>query len=181
MNEKHFYTITAFALLGLSAFAVFRTINRSPYPDDMKSTQASSTFSQEQKVSTQQQETTHTLLVGDKELTVTVADNSSERAQGLSGRESLAADEGMLFIYDRPTYPGFWMYDMNFDLDMIWILENQVIDITENVPAPPPGTPKSQLNKYYPDDVVDMILEVNAGYSQKNNIQIGDTVELVEN
>lgn len=105
-------------------------------------------------------------------LTAEIADTPALMQQGLSGRESLAYDKSMLFIFETPSKPGFWMKDMYFALDIIWIGEDQrVREITKNIM---PGSYPQILS---PSQPVLYVLEANAGWSEKNNIQIGDMVE----
>jgi uncharacterized membrane protein (UPF0127 family) len=91
-------------------------------------------------------------------------------------------DQGMLFDFGQgaSTDTGFWMPDMKFNLDFIWIKNNKVIGITSNVPAPAsPTTPLLSLPVYYPPSPIDRQVEVNAGWAKKNNITIGDNVTLL--
>lgn len=114
-----------------------------------------------------------TYHVGDHRLQVEVRRTPEELAQGLSGRNQVKGD-GMLFVLPTRSKPSFWMKDMQFDLDMIWINEGKVVEITANVPAPPPGTPDRALPAYSPQQVVDHVLEVPAGTAQKRGISPGD-------
>lgn len=104
---------------------------------------------------------------------VELALTPKEQQQGLSGREKLQDKEGMLFVYQQKSQYQFWMKDMKFNLDFVWIDNNKVVDIMKNIPAPNPGeqpiiiTPKAPVNR---------ILEVNAGTIDTVGIQIGDTV-----
>lgn len=102
----------------------------------------------------------------------------AERAQGLSGRESLDADAGMLFVYEDELQPGFWMREMRFPLDFIWIsAEGIVVDLTEDVPPPAPSTADSDLPLYRPDTPARYVLEVNAGLVREAAVSVGDTVQ----
>lgn len=120
------------------------------------------------------------LMIGNKKIYVEIADTKEKMAQGLSGREKLQNDQGMLFDFrnDYPdgTSPGFWMKAMKFDLDLIWIHNGKIIDITENAPAPKSANDKLPL--YYPKANIDMVLEVNAGWSGENGVEVGDVVQL---
>lgn len=116
-----------------------------------------------------------TIYLKNQPIRVEIADTEALRAKGLSGRKSLAQDEGMLFIFQSPSRYTFWMKDMHFPLDFIWINKDTVVDITENV-SPPVDFGSSALPRYKPLEPVDKVLEVNAGIVESSNIQIGDKV-----
>ena len=120
------------------------------------------------------------LQVGDKILSVEVVSTPSSQALGLSGRASLKDSQGMLFDFGQRVRPAFWMKDMNFGLDIIWVSGGKIIGITGNVPAPDSNqkSQDSNLKLYYPPSPADMVLEVNAGWSGTNRIKIGDEVRL---
>jgi len=118
------------------------------------------------------------IQIGDKVITAEVADTDSLRQRGLSYRENLEADSGVLFIFDTPQIPFFWMKDMNFPLDIIWVNEDTIIDIDKNVPFPEKDTPLNQLPKYSPKEKVNYVLEVNAGFTDKYSIEMGDVVNI---
>jgi len=118
--------------------------------------------------------------VGQAEFDVEVALTDKERAQGLSGRAYLPQSSGMLFIFDLADKHSFWMKDMKFPLDIIWIRsENfraRVVGFHENV-MPEPSRKSSELTLYYPQEPVNWVLEVNAGAISKHSIKVGDSVE----
>ena len=116
------------------------------------------------------------MRVGSATVVIEIADTDAKRAQGLSGRESLAQDQGLLFIMKEPAVHYFWMKDMLFPLDIIWIREGIVVDISENVPAPKDGEKPMTVS---PGEPADQVLEVNAGFAEKNGITTGDKVELL--
>lgn len=110
---------------------------------------------------------------------VEVADTNDKIQLGLSYRDHMNEDVGMLFdLGYEDTYPSFWMKGMHFPLDFIWINDNKVVDIHTDVPNMPLDTPDSQLQLYRPTKPVDMILEVNAGFVSKHDIQVGDSIEI---
>lgn len=118
------------------------------------------------------------VVIGSTKIYVTVADSEEERKQGLSGKAELGETEGMLFVFEtKDVYPGFWMRGMLFPIDIIWINDGKVSKIDKDLAVPAEGTPDSELKVYYPDKPVDYVLEVNAGFSDKNDIQVGDAVE----
>ncbi len=118
------------------------------------------------------------ISINNTTLEVELADTAELQAQGLSGRSQLADDQGMLFDFRHSanTTPSFWMKDMQFALDIIWIKGNAVLAITKNVPAPDKNTPLSQLSTYSPPTEIEYVLEVNAGWSEAHQLRPGDAV-----
>ncbi|MFH1486372.1 MAG: DUF192 domain-containing protein [Chloroflexota bacterium] len=114
------------------------------------------------------------LTVGATEVCVDIAESGEDIGRGLSGREYMAENHGMLFIFQNSFRYGFWMREMKFPLDFIWIADGHVIDLTENVPVPE----SEPLPMYYPSQPVIWVLEVNAGFVGQNGIRIGDRVTL---
>jgi uncharacterized protein len=113
------------------------------------------------------------LQINNQVFTLEYAVTTAEQQKGLSGRNPLPEYHGMIFIYRDKQQHTFWMKDMKFALDFIWIDDNKVVDLTENVPPPQPG---QQLKTYSPKQPVNRVLEVNAGTVKKVGINIGDTV-----
>jgi uncharacterized membrane protein (UPF0127 family) len=110
--------------------------------------------------------------INNKAVTVEVADERAEQIQGLSGRTGLEENEGMLFVFPEAQIHYFWMKDMNFSLDMIWIDSmGSVIDITKNI------SPDTFPKTFGPSSPALYVLEVNAGWSDRNNITVGDVVK----
>jgi uncharacterized membrane protein (UPF0127 family) len=119
-----------------------------------------------------------TVTIGDASFAVELAVTPQQQAQGLSGRPSLAPGTGMLFIFKSEGRPFFWMKDMHFPLDMVWIsTEYVVVDITEDVPPPDPGQATSDLPTYRPAEPAQYVLEINAGEAESADMRIGDLVE----
>jgi uncharacterized membrane protein (UPF0127 family) len=116
------------------------------------------------------------LSVDNVTFNVEIASTTLEETRGLSFRPSLGPTDGMLFIFGSGTIQTFWMKDMNFPLDMIWISGNTVVGFAQNAPAPAAGTQIWQLPIYSSPSDTDKVLEVNAGTVAKYNIRVGDTV-----
>lgn len=115
--------------------------------------------------------------IREQEFKVEIADTVYLRSQGLSGRESLPADAGMLFVFDAPAVRTFWMKGMKFPLDIIWIQNNRIVGIEKNVP-PEPGKSVFSLKMYTSPEAVDRVLEINAGLWERYGFEVGDRVEL---
>jgi len=115
--------------------------------------------------------------INDLDITVSLADTPAKRKQGLSGVESLGETEGMLFLFDKENQTSpFWMKDMAFAIDIIWINDGKVAEITENVQPPQAGTRDAELTLYAPNSPYNYVLEVAAGFSKQANITEGDAV-----
>ncbi len=98
--------------------------------------------------------------VGGVALDVEIADDPSEREHGLSGRSGLATGTGMLFRFPAPAVQPFWMKDMRFPLDIVYIHEGRIREVFADVPFPPAaGTPVTVV----PTGPADAVLEVPAG------------------
>jgi uncharacterized protein len=107
-------------------------------------------------------------------LKVDLALTSKAQEQGLSGRKELKENEGMLFVFDHIGKYSFWMKDMNFPLDIIWIGEDmRVIYIKKN------ALPESYPEAFTPSQDARYVLEVISSFSQKNNLKKGDKVEFL--
>ena len=111
------------------------------------------------------------LQINGIEFVVEPAVNDEEKVSGLSPRSSLEEKHGMLFMYEEAGSHEFWMKDMKFPLDFVWIdSERKVVDVTENV------SPESYPEKFSPSVPVNYILEVPAGSVKKFDIKTGDQV-----
>lgn len=128
-------------------------------------------------ITSNERKESHSILwVSDVKVDVEIVDEKEEMSLGLGSRGGLDENSGMLFIYDRSIIPVFWMKGMRFDLDFVWIREGLVVEITKNVPYPTNSEIDPPLIR--PSELSDWILEVNAGYVDKNGIQVGDEVRL---
>ncbi len=120
---------------------------------------------------------TPVVIIGDVSFTVELAETSQQKGQGLSDRESLAEGAGMIFLYDNDERYTFWMNNMHFPLDMVWIGANcTVADIRAHVPPPDPAEANPDLPLYSPNIPVRHVLEINGGAAAGASISIGDAV-----
>ncbi len=111
------------------------------------------------------------LTVGHEKIKVEIADSPNERRQGLSGRAFLPAETGMLFIFDRAEKPAFWMKEMKFPLDIIWIGPDQTVVGWEN-----DVKPQTYPQTFSPPAPVKWVLEINAAHPLTDKLQIGERV-----
>lgn len=111
-------------------------------------------------------------------LKVEIADIASTRNKGLSGRDSLVSDEGMLFVFPKLDKYAFWMKGVKIPLDFIWIKDNIVVDVLPNIQPPKKGEKDESLSIYSSRREFNKVLEVNAGTINKLNIKVGDSINL---
>ena len=127
-----------------------------------------------------------TTKTGEK-IFIEIASTSEEQEQGLSGKSKLMEfvrdqkirTEGMLFVFSEPRVLNFWMKDMRFDLDIIWLDENlKIVHIAKNAQA-------DSYNKQNPasstifsngNNPAKYVLEINSGLSNELNLREGDTL-----
>ncbi len=116
--------------------------------------------------------------IGSAEFAVELAITSREQIQGLSDRLALAPDTGMLFVYEHEGHRSFWMKNMHFPLDILWISGDcTVAGVSLNLPPPEPGQALAQLPTYSPEAPVQYVLEINAGEVATRDVTAGDQVE----
>ena len=112
--------------------------------------------------------------IGTETYLLEVADDIRERSQGLSRREYLGRYFGMLFIFGYSGRQSVWMKGMLFPLDIIWLLDDKVVRLDQNVPAPQgPADKPASLD---PRITVDKLIELPAGEVRANGIRAGETV-----
>jgi len=111
------------------------------------------------------EEIKYTLLNNEFIFEVVTTDES--RTQGLSGRKEMLND-GMLFIFEKELRPYFWMKDMNFPLDFLWLRNDCVVELTPNVGI------ENKKKTFRPQQLVTSVLETKAGFIDQYNIEIGD-------
>ncbi len=120
--------------------------------------------------------------INNQEIKVEIADTPALREQGLSGHKPLADNEGMLFVFDHAEKYNFWMKDMLFPIDIIWLAPRslgeagidsdfKIVDITKNV------SPDTYPKTFAPILPAQYVLEVSAGLADKYSWQIGDQVK----
>lgn len=91
---------------------------------------------------------------------------------GLSNKNSIKENEGMLFVLNPSSRRGFWMKDMKFPIDIIWLNENkEIVNIKKSLEPCVTNCPV-----YYPDRESKYVLETVAGFADKQNLKVGDTI-----
>jgi len=104
---------------------------------------------------------------------VDIADEEYERNTGLSGRKYLGDYDGMLFIMEQQKISAFWMKDMYFNLDIIFIdTDGFIVDIIENIePCEADFCPN-----IYSSASFKYVIEVKGGFANMNGIIVGNSI-----
>jgi len=114
------------------------------------------------------------IKIAGKTLKIELALTSEAQQKGLSGRERLKINESMLFVFDRPGKYEFWMKDMSFPIDIIWIGEDmRIVYIKKN------ALPESYPEVFTSDQDAQYVLEVVSRFSEENNLKEEDEVEFL--
>ncbi len=117
--------------------------------------------------------------IKDLSIDAEIASTTDSQTKGLSDRANLPTGRGMLFIYDDESSRSFWMKNVSFPLDIIWIDSNyKIVGIDRNIQTEL-GKSDSELAHYGQAFQSQYVLEINGGTASKNNIQIGDTAHFV--
>lgn len=126
---------------------------------------------------TTQKSTGKTLKIAGKTLNVQIADTDAKRARGLSGKEGLTENEGMLFVFETEGYYGFWMKEMNFPIDIAWLDKDKKITYIEKNLSPE-TYPKVFYALKNNNPILNLyVLETKSGFFEKSGIEIGETAE----
>ncbi len=116
----------------------------------------------------------HQFKLHGQQLNLEIVNSSQSRSQGLSSRDQIKAD-GMLFVFPSPQFYRFWMKDMRFDLDLIWLKSGCITEITPHV------SHQNQQKIYQPSQKkVEWVLEVPAGFAKKQGIEPGQCLTPID-
>jgi len=112
------------------------------------------------------------VLLNGRRFDVQVASTKDERAHGLSGTQSLSANQGMLFVFNPSELACFWMKDMRYNLDILWFdSHNKLIYLQQNL------SPATYPHTYCPPSATSRVLEIKAGSAKQLNVKVGDTLK----
>lgn len=113
-----------------------------------------------------------TVTIDGQAIRVAIADTPALQELGLGNRNGLGANEGMLFIFPTDSEYAFWMKDMYFSIDMVWISNaGKIVYMAQNV------SPQTYPENFVPTSPARYVLELNAGYAQAHGFKVGDTMQ----
>ncbi len=101
---------------------------------------------------------------------IELAQDDSQRQLGLMYRDTLAENQGMLFLFDNEEVRSFWMKNTILSLDMVFVnARSEIVTIHKYT------TPYTE-EAYESTKPAKYVLEVNAGYTDKRKISVGDHI-----
>ena len=116
---------------------------------------------------------TQELKINQWKLTVEIADTRETQEKGLMGRDSMAEDHGMLFVYDRDARKSFWMKNTKIPLSLAYIAADGTI---REIYDMEPLSTRIVDSKYS----VRYVLVVNQGAFDRHGLKVGDKVEFIK-
>ena len=112
------------------------------------------------------------LIIANQKINIDIADNNELRYLGLSGRDRLNTDSGMLFVFGNSDYQIFCMRGMKFPIDILWIRDSKIIGFQENMVV------DNGAKNYSSPEPINYVLEINAGFVKDNYVSIGDPISI---
>ena len=110
-----------------------------------------------------------------EQIPVEVADTLKKRSLGLGKRPSLKKGWGMLFVFEKRKLHRFWMKDMQFPLDIIWLDNHRIVHIIHNAK---PVNSKDEPEVMTSPVPVNFVLEIAAGRASKLRLNTGQRMKL---
>lgn len=164
---KKYFAVIVFVAVVLTSFGYFFDYKR---PKELKNEPEKPIDKVEEKVGASPK-----MRVGEVTLELEIASTTEARERGLSYRQNLSEGTGMLFIFERPAKYSFWMKDMNFPIDMIWLDESFKVTGLK-VGATPSSYPKT----FSPERDSLYVLETNVGLIKSQNLKLGTQLEFIK-
>lgn len=113
--------------------------------------------------------------LGGVPISIEIVDTDMLREQGLSGRSFLGSNRGMLFVFPYEAEYRFWMKDMLFPIDILWLdTKYRIVDVHQNV------KPETYPETFSPKVKVRYVLELPAGFFENNGLKMGNTLEILK-
>jgi len=121
------------------------------------------------------------LRLGNQTIQVEIADTQQKRILGLSYRDTLAQDHGMLFIFPYESRKAFWMRGCNFDIDLAYIESDGTISEIITMEKEPLDTPLDSLKEYPSQSTtIKYVLEMIGGWFEENNVGVQTKLDLIQ-
>lgn len=115
------------------------------------------------------------VIINGQEFQLEVATTAKQKEVGLSEKNSLAENQGMIFPFDKPDYYYFWMKNMKIPIDIIYVRDGKIVHVAKNQQPPENGNQNPPL--IAPGEPADTVIEIKAGLAEKYNMKRGDEVK----
>ena len=110
------------------------------------------------------------------EITAELVNTEADRQRGLMFREGINPDQGMLFVFEKEDIHAFWMKNMKFPIDILWLDKNKrIVHIEKNVPP----CSEEPCPSYPPGLPAVYVLELKAGSVQGHGLKIYDRIDFI--
>jgi len=153
-SKRHIYAVAALAFVGFLSLL---------FVHSEKESRVSDTFPNEFTI----------VATKTEQITYEAVLTEEKRVKGLSGRESVPINYGMLFVFSEPSLYGFWMKDMLVPIDILWLSDTGVIlQIDSQV------KPETYPKVFYPSVPVSLVLEMAGGEANRKGFAVGTTLSL---
>jgi uncharacterized membrane protein (UPF0127 family) len=117
----------------------------------------------------------YSIKINSENIPLILANTQALREKGLSGMKFLPENKGMFFIFPLPGKYGFWMKDMKFSIDIIWIAANRKItSIEKNV------FPETYPHVFIPPENSLYVLETNTGFADRYGLMVGNILDITK-
>lgn len=108
-------------------------------------------------------------------MTADLALTSEQREKGLSVKDKLKENEAMLFVFEESAKHSFWMKDMKFPIDIIWLdSDGKVVHVEKRLE---PCISVFTCTSYSPSRDSQFVLETVAGFTQRHNVSVGTDID----
>jgi hypothetical protein len=112
------------------------------------------------------------IKIGNQKVTLDVAVTEQEKMRGLSGRTALCDACGMLFVFDSAIPQTFWMKDMLFDIDVLWINQNTIVGLQKDI-----SHRRQEKEVFISPKPADKVVELPAGFVDKHRVRVGQMID----
>lgn len=161
-NPRFIWPALALGLAAIVIVAIFGSGTSKPQPKPNAAASACGHYSNDR-----------TVQVNGQTFNTEVPANQAEFNKGLGGRPCILPNQAMLFPFKQPGQYAFWMKDMKFPIDIIWINANHQV-VANKINLQPSTYPNSFEN---PQNLPSQyVLEIKANRSQELKISLGTVV-----
>jgi len=116
--------------------------------------------------------------IGNRRFSLLLARTEKERMTGLSNTNKLQENQAMLFVFEKKEYYSFWMKNVKFPIDILFINDSTIVDMYENVQPALSTMDTAGLPIYRSKKQANYVLEINGGLAKKTNVKVGNKITI---